>query len=79
MFALEIQVKKAFRKAKEDLMMLKSSVNDWITFLNANQRDHGSRIATLEQQIQILQAKIIELDSAKSSISERDVFELRML
>jgi hypothetical protein len=80
MFALEINVKKAFSKAKYDLLMLKSSVNDWVTFLNANQRDHAARITELEQSIHILHNRITELENIKSpSSADRDVFELRML
>ena len=44
-------VKKSFRKVKKDMVELRNSVNEWIVFLNSNQKEIKQRLYELEKRV----------------------------
>ncbi|PIN87343.1 hypothetical protein COV19_00480 [Candidatus Woesearchaeota archaeon CG10_big_fil_rev_8_21_14_0_10_44_13] len=50
------KVANSFRKMKKEVMELKQSLNEWILFLNSNQRDMKQRIYELERKVRLLEA-----------------------
>jgi hypothetical protein len=57
-FLNENMVKKAFKRVKEDVLSLKTSVNEWILFLNSNQRTMKLQLVALEKKVAKLEAKL---------------------
>lgn len=53
-FSME-RVKKAFKRVKNDMGALKDSVNEWILFLNGEQRDLKMRVIELEKRLHRLE------------------------
>jgi hypothetical protein len=54
-------VKRSFKKMKSEIEGLKSSTNEWILFLNGNQRDLKVRVYELERkfkQIEMREQKV---------------------
>lgn len=47
----EKRIKKSFKNAKKDVLGLKNSMNEWILFLNSNQREMKRRILELEKRV----------------------------
>ena len=48
-------VKNSFRKMKDDVAELRNSVNDWIVFLNSNQRDLKVKVYELDRRLRELE------------------------
>ena len=55
MFAFDKQVKKAFKAVKNEFKGLQTSLNEWIIFLNGNQRELKMRISELERRLEKLE------------------------
>ncbi|MBU0461916.1 MAG: hypothetical protein KJ574_05000 [Nanoarchaeota archaeon] len=62
MFAFDKDVKKGFRSVKKDMSATKDSLNEWIIFLNENQREMKMRIWQLERKIEQLESRFDEKD-----------------
>lgn len=57
------KVKKAFKRAKKDIEALKESVNEWILFLNGEQRDLKMRVIELEKRLNRLEMNKLESEN----------------
>ena len=59
MFVIDItgKIKKSFSKIGKDMKELKKSVNEWVLFLNSNQRDLKLRVYELEKKIRMLETE----------------------
>lgn len=51
------KIKASFRKIGKDMKELKSSVNEWVLFLNSNQRGLKQRVYELERKVRMLEAQ----------------------
>lgn len=49
------KVRQSFRNMKKDVTELKNSLNEWILFLNSNQRDLKQRVYELERKVRQLE------------------------
>lgn len=47
----------SFRKMKKEVIELKQSLNEWILFLNSNQRDIKQRVYELERKVNMIEAE----------------------
>lgn len=52
------KIRKAFKKVAKDFMSIKRSLNEWVIFLDGNQKQMKQRIFELE-------AKVAQLEVAK--------------
>ncbi|MFC1752904.1 hypothetical protein ACFL96_05855 [Thermoproteota archaeon] len=57
MFAFETNVRKGFRKVRNDFASLKSNLNEWVLFLNGNQRELKMRVQALEHRLEKLESR----------------------
>ncbi|MCX6707328.1 MAG: hypothetical protein NT001_04280 [Candidatus Woesearchaeota archaeon] len=57
LFASEFKenVRESFRKMKTDIVELRNSVNEWIVFLNSNQREMKRKIYELDRRLRELE------------------------
>ena len=53
----ESKVAKSFKAVKNDVEQFRQSMNDWIVFLDHNQRESKTRIRELERRLRILEAE----------------------
>ena len=60
MFLDENAIKKAFKRVKADVLGLKNSVNEWILFLNSNQREMKRKLHELERRLAKLESDKFE-------------------
>ena len=58
MFAFEKNVSKAFRKVGRDFTALKSNLNEWVLFLNGNQRELKMRVIELERRLERVESRL---------------------
>lgn len=49
------KVRQSFRNMKKEVTELKNSLNEWILFLNSNQRDLKQRVYELERKVRQLE------------------------
>lgn len=52
------KVKNAFKAAKRDISGLRTSVNDWIMFLNGNQNDIKVKLREIDQRLRKLESAL---------------------
>lgn len=48
-------VRESFKKMKTDIVGLRNSVNEWIVFLNSNQREMKRKIYELDKRLRELE------------------------
>jgi len=48
-------VRGSFKKMKDDIVGLRNSVNEWIVFLNSNQREMKRKIYELDKRLRELE------------------------
>jgi len=58
MFAFEKNVSKAFRKVGRDFKSLKSNLNEWVLFLNGNQRELKMKVMELERRLERIESRL---------------------
>ena len=51
------KVARSFKVMKKEVTELKQSLNEWILFLNSNQRDLKQRLYELEKKVRMLEAE----------------------
>lgn len=51
------KVARSFKVMKKEVTELKQSLNEWILFLNSNQRDMKQRVYELEKRVRQLEAE----------------------
>ena len=73
MFAFEETVKKSFQKVKQDFFALKTTMHDWILFLNNKQQVQQSKIEMLERRILLLEARLANVEERKAE-NQTDAF-----
>ena len=71
MFATEKRVKRGFRKVLTDFAAIKSCLNEWVLFLNGNQRELKMRVQELERRVAMLESKL------EGRFEKREVTALR--
>ncbi|MBT5022611.1 hypothetical protein HOK51_03465 [Candidatus Woesearchaeota archaeon] len=60
MFSNEIKIKKAFKRAKQEMLGLKDSLNEWVLFLNSNQREMKRKMIEMEKRLARLESEKFE-------------------
>ena len=58
MFAFETSVRKGFRKVRNDFASLKMNLNEWVLFLNGNQRELKMKVQELERRLEKVEARL---------------------
>jgi hypothetical protein len=48
-------VRESFKKMKDDIVGLRNSMNEWIVFLNSNQREMKRKIYELDRRVRELE------------------------
>lgn len=48
-------VRESFRKMREDVVDLRNSINEWVVFLNSNQREMKRKIYELDKRMRQLE------------------------
>ena len=52
------KIKDSFKAAKKDVNNLRTSVNDWIVFLNGNQNDIKVKLRELDRRLRKLESEL---------------------